>query len=301
MSTTPTSIHEADDQGFELKSKQRWVWIALGLVVVVAAVVVVRVVLFSDTKSPNETIGSTLVVVTQEGYAAEQSLIEFIAREVAPKYGIKVAFRGLSDSNTINRAVSEGEVAGTTYQHKLWLNQVLEANPDFRLTAATPIFRWAFGIWSEKYKSLQDIPDGATVSLNADPSNESQGLWYLAQAGLITLREDAGNVAALTQRDIVSNPRHLKFELLDFGAQPRALRDLAAAVGYTADFILAGTPLDQLIFAPPPPDEFAAQLTIGTKWADTENIKKLVEAFKDPAVQQFLATNPDVKNVLLPL
>jgi ABC-type metal ion transport system substrate-binding protein len=32
----------------------------------------------------------------------------------------------LSDSNTINRAVNDGEVAGTIYQHKLWLQQVLE-------------------------------------------------------------------------------------------------------------------------------------------------------------------------------
>jgi hypothetical protein len=47
--------------------------------------------------------------------------------------------------------------------------------------------------------------------------------------------------------------------------------------------------------------DFAGQLTIGSKWADTENIKKLVETFKDPAVQQFLATDPSVKNIVLPL
>lgn len=53
--------------------------------------------------------------------------------------------------------------------------------------------------------------------------------------------------------------------------------------------------------APPAPDEFAGQLTIGTEWQDTDNIKKLIQAFKDPAVQDFLRTDPSVKNILLPL
>lgn len=104
-----------------------------------------------------------------------------------------------------------------------------------------------------------------------------------------------------TQKDIEGNPKHLTFTLLDFAAQSRSLPDLDAAVGYTEYYLAAKVPLTQQIFAPPAPDEFAGQLTIGTEWADTENIKKLVETFKDPAVQQFLATDPSVKNILLPL
>jgi D-methionine transport system substrate-binding protein len=300
MATTSTPTPQADDHGFELKSRRKWWWIGLGLVVVIVAIVAGRFAFGSDNKSANEVAGATLVVVSQEGYAAEQALIEFVGREVAPKYGIKVQFRGLADSNTINRAVSDGEVAATTYEHRLWLKQVLEANPDFRLTAATPIFRWAFGIWSSKYKTPQEIPNGSTIALNADPSNESQGLWYLARAGLITLRPDSGSTA-VTQKDIAANPRNLKFELLDFGAQPRSLQDLAAAVGYTLDFVQAGIPQEDLIFAPPPPDDFESWLVVGGKWADTDNIKKLVQAFQDPAVQHFLATDPVAKNALLPL
>ena len=49
-----------------------------------------------------------------------------------------------------------------------------------------------------------------------------------------------------------------------------------------------------------PPDEFASVLTIVTKFADTDNVKKLVAAFHDPAVQQFLATDPTVKGSVLP-
>ena len=74
----------------------------------------------------------------------------FVAEDVAPQYGIKVAFKGLSDQHD-QPSRATGEVAGTIYQHKLWLSQVLEANPDFKRDAATPVFRWGFGIWSQKY------------------------------------------------------------------------------------------------------------------------------------------------------
>jgi len=300
MTTTPTPTQDADDHGFALKRRPKWVFPAIGLVVVIVAVVAVRYAFFGDTKSANDIAGATLVVATNEGNAAEQALIEYIAKDVAPKHGIKVAFRGLSDSNTINRAVSDGEVAGTIYQHKLWLGQVLEANPDFRETAATPVFRWGFGIWSDKYKSPTELPDGANVSLYSDPANEAQGLWLLERAGLITLNPAADKWTA-TDKDIATNPKHLKFTLLDFAAQSRSLPDLDAAVGYTEYYLAAKVPLSQQIFAPPAPDEFAGQLTIGSKWADTENIKNLVAAFEDPAVQQFLATDPTVKGILLPL
>jgi ABC-type metal ion transport system substrate-binding protein len=301
MTTTPTTpVDETDDHGFELKRRPKWIWLAVGLVVVIAAVVGVRYFFFGDTKSANEIAGATLVVATDEGNASEQALIEYIAREVAPRHGIKVAYRGLADSNTINRAVSDGEVAGTVYQHKLWLGQVLEANPDFRETAATPVFRWGFGIWSDKYTDPSQLPDGANVSLYSDPANEAQGLWLLERAGLIKLNPSSDKWQA-TQKDIVENPKHLKFTLLDFAAQSRSLPDLDAAVGYTEYYLAAKVPLQQQIFAPPAPDEFAGQLTIGSKWADTDNIKKLVETFKDPAVQQYLATDPSVKNILLPL
>lgn len=300
MTTTPTPAHPAEAHGFQLRRRRKWVWIAVGAVVIILAAATVHYTLFSGQKPAAETAGATLVVASQEGYAAEQKLIEFVGREVAPKYGIKVAFRGLADSNTINRAVSNGEIAGTTFQHKLWLSQVLEANPDFKETATEPpIFRWSFGIWSAKHKTPQEIPSGSTIALNADPANESQGLWFLQKAGLITLRPDAGSTA-LTEKDIASNPLNLKFTLLDFAAGPRALQDIAAAAGYNADFILAGTPAEDLIYDIPPPDDFAAVLTVGSKWADTDNVKKLIAAFHDPAVQQFLATDPDVKGSLQP-
>ena len=303
MTTTETPVitpPENTDHGFALKTRKRWPWVAGGIVAVVGVAAAIAVPLLSPAKSANDVAGATLTVATAEGNSAEQALVNFIAKEVAPKYGIKVAFKGLSDSNTINRAVSEGEVAGTIYQHKLWLSQVLQANPDFKETAATSVFRWGFGIWSDKYRSVAEIPNGATISLYSDPANEAQGLTILERAGLITLKSGI-NKSKATQADIATNPKNIKLKLLDFGAQSRALPDLDAAVGYTEYYLAANIPLSKKIFAPAAPDDFAGQLTVGTKYLDSDNIKKLIQAFQDPAVQEFLTTDPTVKGILLPL
>jgi len=296
ITTLDTPVADGTDEGsgFELARRRRWPWIAGVAALVLGIGAAIAVPQLTAAQSPNLVPGATLVVATAEGNAAEQALVQFIADEVAPKYGITVAFRGLSDSNTINRAVSEGEIAGTVYQHELWLSQVLQANPDFRETAATPVFRWGFGVWSDKHSSIDEIPDGGTISLYSDPANEAQGLWLLERAGLITLREGIDRAAA-TQDDIVENPKNLQFVLLDFAAQSRALPDIDAAVGYTEYYLAAGIPLEQQIFAPAAPDEFAGQLTVGTDYLDSGNIQALIKAFQDPAVQEFLATDERVK------
>lgn len=298
--TRPAAQNPDEPHGFELKGRRRWPWVVGASIAAVAVAASIGIPQLIPSVSPNEVAGATLVIATAEGNSAEKALVEFVAEEVAPDYGIEVAFKGLSDSNTINRAVSEGEVAGTIYQHELWLSQVLEANPDFNEEAAAPVFRWGFGLWSEKWGSVDEIPDGATISLYSDPANEAQGLWLLESAGLITLK-DGTTAGTATQDDIAKNPKNLQFVLLDFAAQSRALPDIDAAAGYTEYYLAAKIPLERQIFAPAAPDEFAGQLTIGSEWADTDNIRKLVQAFQDPAVQEFLATDPAVKGILLPI
>lgn len=290
----------ADDHGFTLGRKRRWPLVAGGAVVVLGVAAALVVPRLGGEETANTTAGATLYVATAEGNAREQALIEYIAKDVAPDHGITIAFKGLADSNTINRAVSDGEVAGTIYQHELWLGQVLQANPDFRETAATPVFRWGFGLWSAKWKTPQEIPQGGTISLYSDPANESQGLFVLQEAGLITLKTGT-DIGSATVDDIAENPKDLTFQLLDFGAQSRALPDLDGAVGYTEYYLAAKVPIEQQIFAPTAPDEFAGQLTVGTEWIDSPNITKLIATFEDPKVQEYLSTNPEVKDVLLPL
>ena len=287
------------EHGLTIRKRRRWPYLLAAVVVIVAATTY-YVTRAGGTTSANETTGATLEVVYLDSNPAEKRIISYIADEIAPDYDVKVAAVGLGDSTQINSAISDGRYAGTIFQHRHWLQQVLDANPGFREQAATgPIFHWVFGIWSDKYRSPDQIPTGAKVSLPSDPANNAQAIWYLAQAGLVTLRPDA-DITALTQKDIIANPKNLSFTLLDLGAQPRALPDLDAVVGYAESFLAAGVPENQLIYAPTSPEEFASVLTVGSDYVDAPNVRNLVKAFEDPRVQTFIAQDPDVKKLALP-
>lgn len=300
MSIDESEADTDTSHGFTLQKRRKWPLIALAVAVVLAVAGYFVLFRHNGTQSPNHTAGATLQVVYLDSNPAEKAIIDYIGEHVAPDYDVKVASVGLGDSTQINSAINDGRYAGTIFQHRHWLQQVLDANPGFKEQAATgPFFHWVFGIWSDKYKNVQDLPDGATVSLLADPANNAQGIWYLAQAGLITLRPGA-DVTGLTQKDIAANPKNMKFTLLDFGAQPRALPDLDAIVGYAESFLAAGVSEDKLIFAPKSPDEFASVLTVGSDYIGTANIQNLIKAFKDPRVQTFIANDPEVKKLALP-
>jgi ABC-type metal ion transport system substrate-binding protein len=223
-----------------------------------------------------------------------------VSQTLAPAHGIKVEGVSLGDSTQINRAVSQGQIAGTVFQHRFWLGQVLAANPSFKEEPGTgPIFHWVFGVWSQKYAHLGDIPDGASISLPADPANEAQALWLLENAGLIKIKDGVQRWTAGLP-DIQSNPHNFRWVLLDLGAQPRGLQSLDAAVGYAESFLSAKLPAEDLIYSPRSPDQFASVLTIGSQFKGSDNIRKLIATFEDPRLQAFIATDPRTKPMIQP-
>ena len=83
------------------------------------------------------------------------------------------------------------------------------------------------GFYSKKYKSFDELPDGATVAIQNDPTNGARSLQLLADNGIIKLRDGAGVTAGVA--DIVDNPKKLKFVELDAAQLPRSLPDVDAA------------------------------------------------------------------------
>lgn len=64
------------------------------------------------------------------------------------------------------------------------------------------------GLYSKKYKSFAELPEGASVAIANDPINSGRGLQLLAKAGLITLKPGVGYKA--TEEDIIANPKKIK-------------------------------------------------------------------------------------------
>lgn len=285
-------------QGFEIRKKKKWPWL-------VAAVVIVAIAGAGwqqyARKSHSVTFTSTLKVHYEPAMAGEQRLIEYVNQHIAPDYGIKLEAVGLQDPVQADRAVADGQFAATVYQHQWWLKQVVDANK-FQLSSSLPLFQWAFGIYSDRYSSVKDLPQGAEIVVPNDGANQAQALWLLQRIGLIEL-DPAVEPRTAKLKDIKGNPHQFNFKELDLLTMPRALNSVDAAIGYVSQFDAGKVPREKGILFPPAPKTFASQLVIGTRWLEDENIVKLQKAFADPRLQQWLKETPDplVKNVLVPV
>jgi D-methionine transport system substrate-binding protein len=84
------------------------------------------------------------------------------------------------------------------------------------------------GIYPGKTTALADLPDGATIAIPNDTTNEARALQLLAAQGLITLPADAD--LTVTPKDITDNPKNLQFVEVEAAAVPVQLADVDLGV-----------------------------------------------------------------------
>ena len=82
-------------------------------------------------------------------------------------------------------------------------------------------------LYSKKYKKLSQLPDGATIAIPNDATNESRALFVLKNAGLIGLRKGK---TLVTVADITKNPRNLKLKEVGAEQTGRVINSVDASV-----------------------------------------------------------------------
>jgi D-methionine transport system substrate-binding protein len=289
---------------FELSgggNRRNWLAAAAAVVVIVVLLVVLLSKGSSSKTVSGSRFGTTLPIAYEASSSSERALLQWLNQAIAPSYGIRINPVGIQDGNQLDQATANGQFAANIYQHIHWLNEVVKST-GMKLTAVGPVFQWAYSVYSTKYSSLSALPSGAQVALLNDPANTAQALWLLQRAGEITFK--AGTVPwSATTSDIATNPNKLKFVFVDYGAGPRTLSSVDAVIAYNMQFIAAGIPAKDRIYAPPAPRSFAGQLVVGDAYRNDPQVKKLIKVFFDPRVQPYLktTTNPQLKEQLSPV
>ncbi len=109
-----------------------------------------------------------IVVGATAGPHAE--VVEAAAKE-AEKNGLKVNVKEFSDYVTPDQALADGDLDLAVYQHEPFL-QNFNKQHNTNLVSIGKAILMRMGIYSNKYKDVKDIPDGATISIPNDPTNE---------------------------------------------------------------------------------------------------------------------------------
>ena len=162
-------------------------------------------------------------------------------------------------------------------------------NNGTHLVSAAEIHVEPMGAYSYKYKSIDDIAEGATVAVPNDPSNEARALNVLVSAGLIKVKE--GDL--ITVADIIENPKNLQFTELEAAQLPRALDDIDIAVingNYALDADLDVTK-DAIFVEDENSQEMIARrnvLAVKEGNEKSEKIKDLIEVLTSDDVRTFI-------------
>jgi len=213
-------------------------------------------------------------------------VVEAVAEEAA-KQGLQVEVVIFSDYITPNAALADGSLDLNSYQHLPFLNN-FNSNSEQKITSIGHSILMRMGIYSNKYKSVTDLPDNARISIPNDPTNGGRALLLLADAGVITLKEGAD--AKTTVYDVVENPKNVEFVEVEAAQLPRTLDDVDASV-ITMNYVMSAglSPKEQGIYLEAKDAEFAVMnIAARVQDKDNETYKKFVEIFQSEATRQFL-------------
>ena len=220
-----------------------------------------------------------------------------ILREAQPilaEQGITLEIVQLEDSVTPNTGVIEGSLDANYFQHVPYLDQFNEENGS-DLVSIGAVHYEPFGVYAGKTTSLADLPDGATVAVPNNVTNEARALLLLQQEGILTLKEDAGINA--TVADIVDNPKNIQFKELAPEQLVQALPDVDVAV-INGNYAIEGGLSVKDALAVEANDGLAAQ-TYGNIIAtspDKENdeaLKALVSVLQSKAISDYINSTYD--------
>jgi D-methionine transport system substrate-binding protein len=284
----------------EIKKKKRWPWIAAAAVVVLA---VAGGISYAQLSNKDKPFGTNLPVATWSTDIAAENLLSYIATTIAPDHGITIEPVKIDNLIEINRAVDAGTVAGNFFEHQPFLNDAIAAN-GFQLTLAAPTFTWDQATYSDKYRSWDQVPNGAKIALRDDPAGQAIALLDLAHDQQITLKPGKDTLAGLPQLDdVASNPKNYQFVQVPIGQLARSLADVDAVVVHISDVYAAGLTEQQILAREPAPKGSEGGLVVSNKHIDDPNVQKLIATFKDPRIAQFLQTtdNKLIRDTLGPI
>lgn len=242
-----------------------------------------------DTDSGDTTETVTLKVAASPTPHAE--ILEQV-KPILAEQGIDLVITEYGDYIVPNTAVDEGDEDANYFQHTPYLEQ-FNAENGTDLVSVGKIHYEPMGIYAGKTASLEELPDGATIAVPNDATNEARALQLLAAQGLIEIDPEAGLNA--TPNDITSNPKNLEFTELDAAMIPNTIEEFDLNVINSNYALQAGLNPAEDALASEDAASDAAQTyaNIVAVKAGHENdpaIVALVDALHSEEIQEFINT-----------
>lgn len=211
-------------------------------------------------------------------------IVENAIKPILEGKGYTVEIVEFTDYNLPNKALAEGDIDANYFQHVPFLESTVEKS-GYKLTYTAKVHIEPMGVYSNKYKNLEDIPEGAEIAIPNDASNGARALKILAKNGLIKVSD--GDL--ISAKDITENKRNLKITEVDAEQLPRILGEVSAAVINTNYALEADlNPLKDAIAIESADSPYANIIAVREEDKESEKIKALTEAATSEKVKKYI-------------
>lgn len=219
-------------------------------------------------------------------------MLKHAQRELGPKEGLTVEYTEFSDYNTPNPALSAGDTDANLFQNTTFMEIYNKAAGE-NLVSVGRVYLPPMALYSNNFPDLAALPDGASVAIPNDPTNESRALKLLASKGLIEVSENP-----ITLRDIKANPKNLKFTEIENASLPQAVNDKDAAIVTLTYALPAGLSSDKQLLVEGNDSPYYNVLAVKAEMKDDPRVQKLYKILTSQDMKDFVLTK--FKGLVIP-
>lgn len=212
-------------------------------------------------------------------------LLELVKDDLASE-GIELEIVEFNDYLTPNLALNDGSIDANFFQHEPYFVDNIETN-NLDLISLGKVHLEPLALYSDKYKSLDELPEGAEIFIPNDPTNGARALLLLDSNGLIKLK-DPSDINA-TERDIAENPKNLKFTALEAAAIPSSYKDADGAI-INSNFALKAdlSPTEDGIIIEDKDSPYANLIAIRKEDENKEELQTLLKVLQSDKVKKYI-------------
>lgn len=214
---------------------------------------------------PHVKIGVRADMVDQIGSTKDE--IEALGYEVEP-----VIF---DDSVQPNVALAEGSIDMNWYQHEPYMQNYNRDKGTNFVMVQPKTFYPLFAMFSGKWDTVDQLPEGATIGLCNDATNQARGLRMLQAQKLIVLDPEAEVPTVL---DIRENPRNFKFITAEMSVLPQAIGDVDGICLAAGHMVNAGKSAEKFVCQSDDNEKYAVGFVVRAEDKDAVWAREIAEA-----------------------
>ena len=198
-----------------------------------------------------------------------------VVKEDLLKEGIDMEIIIFNDYIQPNKVLQSKEVDVNLFQHVPYMENFAKKH-GFEMVSVGKIYLPTLALYSKKIKNISELKNGDTILLPNDPTNLARSLILLDKSGIIKLSDNKKMDSTL--KDIVENPKNIKFNELSAEQLAPRLPEVAASIVNSSFALDAGLSYkEDGILAEGKDSPYANIITVRTGEENNETYKKVLK------------------------